>query len=84
MLVTWGLWANVRYRYGILMALTYDLWDHYLLRFIDGVLDEFPAGFMSHYTHQLEWLLLEVSSLMSNGIMGIRNSWRWNSSSLGD
>ena len=28
MLVTWGLWANVRYRYGILMALTYNLWDH--------------------------------------------------------
>ena len=56
MLVTWGLWANVRYRYGILMALTYDLWDDYLLRFIDGVLDEFTAGFMSHctpvsYTH---------------------------------
>ena len=65
--ITWGLWTNVRYGYGILMVLIYDLWDHYLLRFTDGVLDGFPARFMGHYTHrfealqlhQLEWLLLD-------------------------
>ncbi len=65
--IAWGLWTNVRYGYGMLMALIYDLSDHYLLRFTDGVLDGFPAGFMSRYTHRfevlqlhrLEWFLLD-------------------------
>ena len=63
----WVLWIDIHYGYGMLMAIIYDLWDHYLLRFADGVLDGFSEGFMSCYTnrfkalqlHQLEWLLLD-------------------------
>ena len=66
-IVAWGLWVDIHYGYGMLMAIIYDLWDHYLLRFADGVLDGFPEGFMNRYTHrfkalqlhQLEWLLLD-------------------------
>ena len=62
-IITWAVWTDVRYSYGILVALSYDIWDHYILRFVDG----FPEGFMVRYTHrfevlqlhQLEWLLLD-------------------------
>jgi len=66
-IITWAMWTDIRYRYGILVALSYDIWDHYILRFVEGVLDGFPEGFMARYTHrfeilqlhQLEWLLLD-------------------------
>ena len=66
-IITWAVWKDVRYSYGILVALSYDIWDHCILRFGSGVLDGFPEGFMVRYTnhfealqlHQLEWLLLD-------------------------
>ena len=30
-IVAWGLWVDIHYGYGMLMAIIYDLWDHYLL-----------------------------------------------------
>ena len=52
------MWTDIRYRYGILAALSYDIWDHYILRFVEGVLDGFPEGFMARYTHRFEILQL--------------------------
>ena len=66
-ILAWGLRVDIHYGYGMLVSTSYDLWDHYLLRFVDGVLDGFPEGFMGRYTHrfkslqlhQLEWLILD-------------------------
>ena len=76
-IITWAVWTDVRYSYGILVALSYDIWDHYILRCVDGVLDGFPEGFMVRYTHrfevlqlhQLEWLLLD------NLLVGIKRHY---------
>ena len=49
------MWTDIRYRYGILVALSYDIWDHYILRFVEGVLDGFPEGFMARLLIALKY-----------------------------
>ena len=80
MLVFWGWLAagiaiisravrrDIRYGYGILAALVYDIWDHYILRAADCVLDGLPEGCMGVYTHRFipwqmhrfEWVILDT------------------------
>jgi hypothetical protein len=65
--IYWGVREDKRYGLGVLAALAYDLWDHYILRAVDCVLDGFPKGCMGVYTHrfkelqmhQFEWAILD-------------------------
>ena len=64
--IYWALYNDRRYGYGILSALSYDLWDHWLLRSISCAREGFPDGCMSVYAyehlhlHQLEWFILDT------------------------
>lgn len=64
--IYWALYNDRRYGYGILSALSYDLWDHWILRSISCATDGFPDGCMSVYAyenlhlHQLEWVILDT------------------------
>ena len=64
-MIYWALQNDRRYGYGILVALSYDLWDHWILRAFSCSRDGFPDGCMSLYAfehlhlHQLEWFILE-------------------------
>tara|TARA_B000000565_G_scaffold182472_1_gene138505 strand:+ start:101 stop:655 length:555 start_codon:yes stop_codon:yes gene_type:complete len=63
--IYWALQNDRRYGYGILVALSYDLWDHWILRTISCSQEGFPEGCMSLYAyehlhlHQLEWFILD-------------------------
>lgn len=64
--ILWALWDDRRYGYGILSALSFDLWDHWLLRGVACVADGFPDGCMGVYAyehlhlHHLEWFILDT------------------------
>ena len=64
--ITWALRADRRYGFGILAAMSYDLWDHWILRTISCAPQGFPDGCMSIYAfehlhlHQLEWIILDT------------------------
>ena len=64
--IYWALRRDRRYGLGILAALSYDLWDHWILRSIACAPDGFPNGCMSNYAyehlhlHHLEWLILDT------------------------
>ena len=65
-IIYWALKNDRRYGYGILSALSYDLWDHWILRSISCAKDGFPEGCMSIYAyenlhlHHLEWFILDT------------------------
>lgn len=64
--IYWALIRDRRYGYGILSALSYDLWDHWILRSISCFSEGFPDGCMSVYAyehlhlHHLEWFILDT------------------------
>ena len=64
--IYWALHNDRRYGYGILVALSYDLWDHWFLRGIACSTEGFPEGCMSVYAyehlhlHHLEWFILDT------------------------
>ena len=64
--IYWALYNDRRYGYGILSALSYDLWDHWILRSISCATDSFPDGCMNVYAyehlhlHHLEWFILDT------------------------
>ena len=64
--IYWALHNDRRYGYGILSALSFDLWDHWFLRGISCATDGFPDGCMSVYAyeplhlHHLEWIILDT------------------------
>jgi hypothetical protein len=64
--IYWALYNDRRYGYGILSALSYDIWDHWILRSISCARESFPDGCMSVYAyehlhlHQLEWFILDT------------------------
>lgn len=64
--IYWAIYNDRRYGYGILTALSYDIWDHWILRGISCATDGFPDGCMSVYAyerlhfHQLEWFILDT------------------------
>ena len=65
-IIYWALQKDRRYGYGILSALSYDIWDHWILRTISCAIDGFPEGCMSVYAyenlhlHHLEWFILDT------------------------
>jgi len=65
-IIYWALYNDRRYGYGILAALSYDIWDHWVLRSISCAIDGFPDGCMSEYAyehlhlHHLEWFILDT------------------------
>ena len=64
--IYWALQNDRRYGYGILSALSFDLWDHWFLRSVACATDGFPDGCMSVYAyehlhlHHLEWFILDT------------------------
>ena len=64
--IYWALHNDRRYGYGILSALSFDLWDHWFLRGVSCATDGFPDGCMSVYAyehlhlHHLEWFILDT------------------------
>ena len=64
--IYWALHNDRRYGYGILSALSFDLWDHWFLRSVACATDGFPDGCMSVYAyehlhlHHLEWFILDT------------------------
>lgn len=66
--IFWGVREDLRYGYGILAAFAFDIWDHYILRAADCVLDGYPQGCMGVYTHRFsefqmhhfEWMILDT------------------------
>ena len=65
--IYWALHNDRRYGYGILSALSFDLWDHWFLRSVACATDGFPDGCMSVYAyehlhlHHLEWFILDTA-----------------------
>ena len=64
--IYWALHNDRRYGYGILSALSFDLWDHWFLRSVACATDGFPDGCMNVYAyehlhlHHLEWFILDT------------------------
>jgi len=64
--IFWAIQRDRRYGFGILAALSYDIWDHWFLRGVSCVSSGFPEGCMSVYAyehlhlHHLEWFLLDT------------------------
>jgi hypothetical protein len=65
-IIFWGLRTDRRYGYGILAALSFDIWDHWILRTIACAPKGFPDGCMEVYAfesihlHHFEWLILDT------------------------
>ena len=66
-IIYWALYNDRRYGYGILAALSYDIWDHWILRSISCATEGFPDGCMGVYAyehlhlHHLEWFILDTA-----------------------
>ncbi len=64
--IGYGIQTDRRYGIGIVFALSYDIWDHWILRTISCAPQGFPDGCMSLYAyeglhlHHLEWFLLDT------------------------
>ena len=64
--IYWALNNDRRYGYGILAALSFDIWDHWILRTIACAPKGFPDGCMEVYAfesihlHHFEWLILDA------------------------
>lgn len=65
-LIYFALNEDFRYIYGIVAALFFDIWDHFVLRVISCSIDGYPEGCMNLYAnrfsylqiHNLEWEIL--------------------------
>jgi len=64
--VYWALRKDRRYGYGIFSSLSFDVWDHWILRSISCVSNGFADGCMDMYAyrplhlHHLEWRILDT------------------------
>ena len=62
----WGARVDWRYLPGMISALAFDIWDHWILRTISCAPRGFPDGCMSIYAyehlhfHQMEWFFLDT------------------------